>query len=153
MDTSVNIYFIDRSIGKNIFPSILREADIFVEIHDDYFAQDEEDALWIPEVAKRGWISVTTDKRIRTRPQEKQAVLVSNSRMIAMSSNNVTQAELARNFVNTFQKIERFVARTPAPFIASLTRPSNPKDFEKGHLEIFGKFSLRSEGQSTLVRM
>jgi hypothetical protein len=50
--------------------------------------------------------------------------------MIAMSSNNVK--DLAYNFVNTLQKIERFIQNTPAPFIASLTRPSNPKDFEKG---------------------
>jgi hypothetical protein len=76
MKLAPNIYFIDRSIGKKIFPGILREAGILVEVHDDHFAQDEEDAIWIPEVAKRGWISVTTDKRIRTRPQEKQAVLV-----------------------------------------------------------------------------
>jgi PIN like domain len=131
MRLSNNIFFIDRSIGKHIFPGILREAGIVIEVHDDHFNQDEADTVWIPTVAKYGWISITTDKRIRTRSQEKQAVLISNTRMIAMSSNNVTQADLAHNFVNTIHKIERFIKNTSAPFIASLTRPSNPEDFKK----------------------
>jgi hypothetical protein len=132
MKKSAYIYFIDRSLGKKIFPQILQEAGIQVEIHSNYFVDDEDDAIWIPNVTQRSWICVTADKRIRTRPQEKQAVLISNSRMIAMASNNVTPKELAYNFINTFSKIERFIDHTPAPFIASLTRPSNPQDLIDG---------------------
>ncbi len=131
MPNSSSVYFIDRSIGKHIFPGILRQARILVEVHDDHFAQDEEDAIWIPKVAEAGWISVTTDKRIRTRPHEKQAVLLSHTRMIVMSSSNVKAEELAENFVNTLQKIERFIKNTPAPFIASLSRPSKTEEENK----------------------
>jgi hypothetical protein len=52
------------------------------------------------------------------------------------SAPQVKQAELAENFVNSFQKIERFIKNTPAPFIASLSRPSKAKEDEKEAIKV-----------------
>jgi len=40
--------------------------------HASPLLQDDTDDVWMPEVAKRGWIAIGRDKRIRTRPGEKE---------------------------------------------------------------------------------
>lgn len=46
-----------------------------VHIHDDEFAPDEEDPIWLPKVAARGWVILTKDREIRHRKIELDAVL------------------------------------------------------------------------------
>lgn len=40
----------------------------------DAFPASTKDVVWIPQVAASGWILVTRDKRIRTRPLEAEAL-------------------------------------------------------------------------------
>lgn len=44
------------------------------------------DTVWIPEVARRGWLIVTRDSRIQERTAEIDAVRTNSARMIALSS-------------------------------------------------------------------
>ena len=43
-----------------------------VEIHDDHFSPDAEDADWLRVVGQRGWAVLTKDERIRRRPVERR---------------------------------------------------------------------------------
>ena len=54
--------------------TILRAADLKVEVHDDHFAQDAPDPEWLAAVGKNNWIVITRDERIRYRVAEKQAM-------------------------------------------------------------------------------
>lgn len=44
--------------------------------------------------------------------------------MLVLVGGHAPTEQLARNFVNTRDRIETFLATTPAPFIAKIYRPS-----------------------------
>ena len=67
-------YFVDRDLGRHILPDELEAAGLTVERHIDHFAQDAADELWLPEVAKRGWVILTGDKHLLRRPLEVAAI-------------------------------------------------------------------------------
>jgi hypothetical protein len=67
------VYFTDRDLGKR-FPEILAAAGLNVERHGDHFAPDTPDEVWLEKVGKRGWIALTHDRRIRYKPNERNAV-------------------------------------------------------------------------------
>jgi hypothetical protein len=48
------VFFVDRSLGKHVVPDALRAAGAHVEVHDDHFAQDALDEVWLPAVGQNG---------------------------------------------------------------------------------------------------
>lgn len=118
-------YFTDRDLGKR-FPAALRAAGIFVEEHAAHFRHDTPDDEWIPEVARRGWIAVSHDARIRYKPNEKDAVLQSGLGLIILVG-KVPHDQLAQNFIDSIARIDRFVGTEPKPFIAKLYLPGVAK--------------------------
>ena len=58
------------SYKSTIYESTCYEVGESVEIHDDHFAPDAKDEVWLVEVGKRGWIVLTKDDRIRYRVTE-----------------------------------------------------------------------------------
>ena len=68
------VYFTDRDLGKQ-FPARLRAAGLVVERHADHFAADAPDAVWLPAVARRGWIVITHDARMRYKANELAAIV------------------------------------------------------------------------------
>jgi hypothetical protein len=45
-----------------------------VEVHDDHFARDEEDRVWLQSVGEKGWVVLTKDQKLRYRPLEINAL-------------------------------------------------------------------------------
>lgn len=115
-------YFTDRDLGKQ-FPAALRDAGISVERHDDHFKQSTPDVQWIAEVARRRWIAVTRDKRIRYKPNEITAVMDASLQLLVIVG-DASSAALASNFVASIARIDAFFADHPGPVIARLYRPS-----------------------------
>jgi hypothetical protein len=62
---------------NNLSPVLVQALQVLgedVQHLRDTFPPDTPDAVWIPDVARRGWILVTRDKRIRKRPLEVHAL-------------------------------------------------------------------------------
>ncbi len=80
------------------------------------------DTMWIPEVARCGWLIVTRDSRIQERAAEIDAVRAHGARMIVLPSAEAgtTWAQL-EVFMSQWRAIERLVEE-PGPFIYSATR-------------------------------
>ena len=114
------VYFTDRALGKK-FPAILRAAGISVEQHADHFAHDTPDDEWLPVVAKRGWVALTHDQRIRYKLNERDAVM-SNGLVLLVLIGKVPFPTLAHSFVATVARIEGFLDRHPPPLIAKVYR-------------------------------
>ena len=120
-------FFIDRDLGS-IFPKILSDANIRVEKHNDHFKPDGiSDETWLSEVGRNKWFAISRDRRIRYKPNEKLAVIQSNVGLFIVIGKNVSQRELAENFVASYQKIERFIEKHTTPFIAKVYMPSANK--------------------------
>ena len=116
------VYFTDRDLG-NAFPGILRSGGLTVERHGDHFAHDTPDEVWLEEVGQRRWIALTHDRRIRYKPNERSAVMRNGVALLVIVG-AAPFPDLARAFMTTLPRVERFLARHQPPFIAKVYRPS-----------------------------
>jgi PIN like domain len=116
------IFFIDRSLGKKIVAEALREIGATVEIHDDHFAPDAKDEEWLVEVAKRGWVVLTKDDRIRYWATERTALLSAGVRAFVLTSSQLQGSEMAAAFVKALPQIKRLIAKHAPPFIGRVSR-------------------------------
>ena len=117
-------YFVDRSLGRRKVPSALRGAGRTVHVHDDHFAPDAEDTVWLPEVARRGWVILTKDRSIGRKRNELAAIKLVGARVFALTAAQITAAEATERFVAALDQIERIVASTPGPFSPASAVPA-----------------------------
>ena len=116
------VLFIDRSLGKQIIASALRNAGHSVEVHDDHFPPDAPDNVWLSDVSRRGWIVLTKDKRIRYRASELAAVTATKARVFTLTAGSIQAREMAEIFILAMEKVQAFVARNSPPYIATISR-------------------------------
>lgn len=122
------IYFTDRDLGTQ-FPSILEQAGFAVERHRHHFRPDCPDEEWLAEVGRRGWVAITHDSRIRYKPNERDAVVRHGVRLLVVVG-KAPFAVLAASFLSTRSRVESFLSRTDAPFIAKVYR-ATPADLAR----------------------
>jgi len=115
-------FFLDRTLGKNIFASSLRAAGLSVEIHDDHFPQDAKDSDWLIEVGTRKWIVLTNDRRIRYRPLELAALRASGVRAFVFTRGDLTAQEMASVFLGARPTVFKTLRRNQGSFVASISR-------------------------------
>jgi hypothetical protein len=116
------IFFTDRNLGHH-FPSILRDAGLSVEHHDKHFGENTRDEEWLEFVGARGWIAITRDARIRYKPNERAAVIHHRVALLVLIG-TAPFPELARSFLASRSRIERFAQSHSPPYVAKLYRPS-----------------------------
>ena len=75
-------------------------------------------------VCARGWVALTMDSRMIRREAVQDIVMASGARLLRLSGANAPAGLIARNFVNTLPRIERFLSARGAPLIARVTRPT-----------------------------
>ncbi|MGH9863441.1 MAG: hypothetical protein ACRD35_08465 [Candidatus Acidiferrales bacterium] len=119
------VFFLDRSLGSKIIARALRDAGLDVHVHDDHFPPDALDEDWLPTVGQRGWVVLTKDTRIRYRAAELAAVRRANVRLFSLIAKDLQGPEMAQIFVRAVPSIRRLVQRTPAPFLAKITRSAS----------------------------
>jgi len=122
------VLFIDRSLGIEPIRTELINSGLTVEIHDDHFARDEEDRVWLKVVGERGWVVLTKDQRLRYRPLEISALRASNARVFVLTAGNLRGSEIAAVFLAALPRMFRILRSTPGPFLARLS--------QSGHITI-----------------
>ena len=94
-----------------------------------------------PGAGSRGWVAVTHDRRIRSKPNELAAVIEHRVALIVVIG-QAPFSDLARSFVATRSQIQRFVTANTPPFIAKCYRaaptdlarnPTAPGRIERWH--------------------
>ena len=117
------IFFTDRDLGS-LFPRILTDAGLSIVRHSDEFSDERTpDEAWLKRVGDNGWYAISRDKKIRYRPNERQAVIREGIGLFLVMG-NAPHEELALNFVDSVRIIERFCKRHQPPFIAGVYRPT-----------------------------
>ena len=117
------VFFVDRSLGSKIIPGALREAGEEVRIHDEHFAKDAKDEVWLAEAGKKGWVVLTKDKHIRYRGVEIHALRAAKVRAFVLSaSGDLSGAEVSQIFVKALPSIKRLCKKIAPPFIALVSR-------------------------------
>jgi len=93
-----------------------------VEIHDEHFARDEEDRVWLRIVGERRWVVFTKDQRLRYRPLEVSALRASKARVFVLTAGNLRGTEIAAVFRTALPKICKILHSLPGPFAARLAQ-------------------------------
>lgn len=85
------------------------------------------DSVWIPTVARLGWLIITRDRSIRDHRAEIEAVRDNRARMVALSGADARNTWAQLEVVMTqWRRIEALLGE-PAPFIYAATRTSLTK--------------------------
>jgi hypothetical protein len=89
------IIFLDENHCRN--PHLLQtlaDSGTRFESHLNHFEPGTEGTTWLPQIGRHGWCLLTTDKRIRKRPLEREAVRAHAVRMFYFSTNSVSGSEM-----------------------------------------------------------
>jgi predicted nuclease of predicted toxin-antitoxin system len=113
-------FFVDRSLGRRAVPSALRDAGFEAVAHDDVFAVDTDDEVWLAEAGTRGWIVLIKDNRIRYRPQERAALEAAGVQAFVLTNANMTGEEQAYLLRTHAGRIERFCTEHSGPFVVGV---------------------------------
>jgi predicted nuclease of predicted toxin-antitoxin system len=113
-------FFVDRSLGQRAVPFALRDTGFQVVIHDDVFAADTDDEVWLAEAGAQGWIVLMKDDRIRYRPRERAALQAAGVQAFALTNANLTGDEQARLLRTHASHIEQFCVEHPGPFVVGV---------------------------------
>jgi hypothetical protein len=113
------VFFSDENLGRRVFPERLRAAGVRLEIHLDHFAQGAEDQSWLREVAKRGWVLLTLDARLRYNRLERDAIMEHGLAAFIVAGGQ-SHGEKAEIFLQARNRVLRFLRRHRAPFIAKI---------------------------------
>lgn len=118
------VLFLDRNLGRNIIPDILRKSSsIIVEIHDDHFPPDARDEDILEAMGKRGWIFLTKDKRIRYNAPAQIAIEKAQVKMFYLSTRGDLQGkEIAEIIVKALPGVIKYCEKNKPPFIAKIMR-------------------------------
>lgn len=119
------IFFIDRSLGIEPLRTELIKTGLVVEIHDDHFARDAEDRVWLQAVGERGWVVLTKDQRLRYRPLEIATLRASRARVFVLTAGNLRGSEIAAVFLTALPRICQLLNEVPGPFLARVSRPGH----------------------------
>ena len=116
------VFFIDRSLGIDPIRTELIKAGLVVEIHDDHFALDEEDRVWLRTVGERRWVVLTKDQRLRYHPLEIAALRAGKARVFVLTAGNLRGMEIARVFLTALPRICKVLHSLPGPFVARVSQ-------------------------------
>ena len=85
----------------------LRAHGWVAKAHDDHFAKDTEDTVWIPQVSSLGWVILTKDAAIRTNELERRAMIACQGRMFALARGSLKAEAMAAAFIVTERRMAR----------------------------------------------
>jgi len=115
------VIFVDRSIPRGVATALKQVRDDVVWL-EDLFPHHTTDEHWLSAAGTNGWLVITRDKKIRTRPGERRALTSQNVGAFCLTPKvNLTRWELLKLLVATLDEMERLFASTPRPFLYGIT--------------------------------
>jgi hypothetical protein len=116
------LIFIDRSIPKSVATALkaVRSDVLWLE---DAFPSDVRDTTWLAEAGRQRWIVVVRDKKVNTRPGERNAIQSHGvGCFILNQGKDSTRWEYVKLLAATLDDMERLDGATERPYIFTVSR-------------------------------
>lgn len=117
-------FLLDRSVGGRILVTRLRESgwDVrtLAEEYGDARAQAMSDEEWIAAGTVAGYILLTKDHRVASRPLQALAITVNDARVVTFARGDLTAGAMGDLCLAHEKAIHRLAAVQP-PFVFSLS--------------------------------
>ena len=123
------ILFFDRSIATVVPKSLKWKELIFpieIHYHQELFARDEKDGVWLNEVGNWGWTVIGCDCHYHTRPNELSLIKQWDIGCFYMWGANDTKWEKLRCFASAYHRIIELEA-FPRPFLYEVDKVAGLK--------------------------
>ena len=128
--------FIDASLPRSVADELKKVREDVVFKHD-IFAPGTDDPIWLRRVGVEGWLAITRDWHIRTRPGEREAIMENGvGCFILTHQDGLGTPEVVRIVFDYLPEMERRFGSTPRPFIYTVTK--------NGHFTEYAQRRLRS---------
>jgi hypothetical protein len=116
------LYLDENLCNTRAILDLLAKLGIRFERHLVHFPAGTLDEAWLPLVGSKGWILLTSDKRIRYNSLEKLALELHGVREFVFTSGNMSGQDMAVALERALKKMRNLCARAKPPFVASITR-------------------------------
>lgn len=110
--------WIDSSIPKPVATALQQVRDDVEYIGTLYPYQRNKDTIWLPDAGRANAMVVLRDKKVRTRPGERRAII--NNRVgvfVLTQKRNPTKWEYLRLLSQTLDEMQEKFESFPRPFI------------------------------------
>lgn len=140
------IFFLDRNLGRIKLPQLLRDAGFAIKVHDEFFAPDEEDKVWLESCGLKKWVVITPDTNILKDPASMKAIGSNQLRIFFLSSNNQKAELWAEALTTAYTKIMAIIQKHNAPFSARISKAGNVSLVKE--LDKFGVDRIKRNGKN-----
>jgi hypothetical protein len=115
------VIFVDGSMPRSVADE-LRWMGKNAKAKIELFAPDAKDTEWLREVGINGWLAITHDRKIRTRPAERQAILEHRvGCFIFTYRNDLKRLEIVQLVLDHIGEMEEKFRTTRRPFIYTVS--------------------------------
>ena len=119
------ILFFDRSIGV-VVPKLLQEKalrfPVPVHYHEQHFASNEKDDVWLNQVGQWGWTVIGHDYSYHQKPNELSAIKQHQVGCFYLWGSEAARWDKLKCFARAYDRILEAEASTPKPFIYRVSK-------------------------------
>jgi hypothetical protein len=102
-------FLVDEDLASRSVVASLRAAGMPVRTVPEEFGKGCLDVDWLPKAGERGWVVLTKDKAMRRTPLEIEAVREARVAYFALTSGNLTAAQMVAAILAARADIEAIV--------------------------------------------
>ena len=113
-------FFLDRAAESKALQRALKSKGAHVEVHADYYDPDENDQVWLPEVATKGWVIISQNQ---FNELEREAIRNAGGRAFLVVHGEMKGEDEAEMVAAALPKMLRILKANSSPFIARLYNP------------------------------
>lgn len=123
--------FIDRSVPKGVADAVKTMRDDVLWLEDE-FPHDVPDEEWLALAGERGWLVITHDRKIRTRPGERKAIMDNGVACFILTyKQDLKKEEIVLLIASTLEEMERRFETTPRPFIYTVNKSGEFREYAR----------------------
>jgi PIN like domain len=131
------VIFIDASLPKTLADELKKVRNDVVFKHD-VFERGTDDPIWLRRVGIEGWLAITRDWHIRTRPGERAAIMENDvGCFILTHQDGLGTPEVVRIVFDYLPEMERLFSSTPRPFIYTVTKNGHFTEYAQRRLRTY----------------
>ena len=123
--------FIDRSIPRGVAEAVRRMREDVIWLEDE-FRHDVPDEEWLAVAGQRGWLVITHDRKIRTRPGERRVIMEHGVGCFIMTyRQDLKKQEIIALISSTLEEMKRRFETTPRPFIYTVSKGGEFREYAR----------------------